>query len=155
MHIATTPSHDTTSRLPRRDARFESSPSTSATELVLNFAAWDVHRATQFGTVVDRLSIAGFELLVAQVMRRAPYRTARRVFWIVDNGTIHRGRRAIERLQARWRNLILVHLPIHASWLLRAGYSIARREHIVRQRAELRRIVEQYVQRHITNSGHH
>jgi hypothetical protein len=35
----------------------------------------------------------------------------------VDNGTIHRGEKAIARLKARWPNLILVHLPIHASWL--------------------------------------
>jgi hypothetical protein len=35
----------------------------------------------------------------------------------VDNGTIHRGQRAVERLRSRWPNLILVHLPVHASWL--------------------------------------
>ena len=40
-------------------------------------------------------------------MAQAPYRTARRVFFIVDNGTIPRGQRAINRLQARWPNLIL------------------------------------------------
>lgn len=37
----------------------------------------------------------------------APYRTARRVFWVVDNGTVHRGQWAIDRLQARWPNRIL------------------------------------------------
>lgn len=80
-------------------------------------AAWDVHRARLFGDVVERISIAAFDALVARVMEQAPYRTARRVFWIVDNGTIHRGRRSIERLQAEWPNLSLIHLPIHASWL--------------------------------------
>lgn len=80
-------------------------------------AAWDVHRAALFGQVVDRISIAAFDALVAQVMAQRPYRSARRVFWIVDNGTIHRGRRAAERLRARWPNLVLVHLPCHASWL--------------------------------------
>lgn len=50
-------------------------------------------------------------------MARAPYRTARRVFWVVDNGTIHRGAAAAARLRARWPNLTLVHLPVHASWL--------------------------------------
>lgn len=80
-------------------------------------AAWDVHRATLFGSVVDKISIYEFDALVGTVMAQAPYRTARRVFWIVDNGTIHRGRRSVTRLQARWPNLILVHLPLHASWL--------------------------------------
>jgi len=80
-------------------------------------AAWDVHRAALFGSVVPSISINAFEQLVAAVMKRAPYRTARRVFWIVDNGTIHRGYRAAQRLRARWPNLILVHLPVHASWL--------------------------------------
>ena len=50
-------------------------------------------------------------------MTKEPYASARRVFWIVDNGSSHRGQRSIERLQRRWRNLILVHLPVHASWL--------------------------------------
>ena len=50
-------------------------------------------------------------------MSREPYASPRRVFWIVDNGSDHRGQRSIERLQRRWRNLILVHLPVHASWL--------------------------------------
>lgn len=80
-------------------------------------AAWDVHRAKLFGRVVARISNAAFDALVADVMRREPYRSARRVFWIVDNGTIHRGARAAARLRARWPHLILVHLPVHASWL--------------------------------------
>jgi hypothetical protein len=80
-------------------------------------AAWDVHRAALFGTVVEKLSIHAFDALVDQVMQQPPYATARRVFWVVDNGTIHRGQRAVERLRGRWPNLILVHLPVHASWL--------------------------------------
>ena len=53
-------------------------------------------------------------------MGKEPYRSARRVFWIVDNGSSHRGRASVERLAAKWPKspeLILVHLPIHASWL--------------------------------------
>ena len=80
-------------------------------------AAWDVHRAKLFGEVHERISIVAFDTLVARVMAMEPYRFARRVFWIVDQGTIHRGARAAERLQARWPHLILVHLPTHASWL--------------------------------------
>jgi transposase len=46
-----------------------------------------------------------------------PYASARRVFWILDNGSSHRGKASIERLEGEWANLRLVHLPIHASWL--------------------------------------
>ncbi len=45
------------------------------------------------------------------------YRSASRVFWIVDNGSSHRGQPAIERLKTSWPNAVMVHLPIHASWL--------------------------------------
>jgi DDE superfamily endonuclease len=50
-------------------------------------------------------------------MTTEPYASAQRVFWIVDNGTIHRGHTAVDRLQGAWPNLVLVHLPTHASWL--------------------------------------
>ena len=80
-------------------------------------AAWDVHRAKLFGRCERKTGIAPFERLVAQVMCQEPYRSARRVFWIVDNGSSHRGKPAIARLQARWPNIILVHTPVHASWL--------------------------------------
>ena len=50
-------------------------------------------------------------------MTHDPYRNAKRVFWIVDNSTSHRGQASIDRLQAQWPNLALVHLPFHASWL--------------------------------------
>ena len=48
---------------------------------------------------------------------RTRARRARRVFWVVDNGSAHRGERSIERLEGRWPNLRLIHLPTHASWL--------------------------------------
>jgi transposase len=80
-------------------------------------AARDVHRARLFGRVEAKISIAAFDALVADIMEQAPYRTQRRVFLIIDNGTIHRGKRALTRLQTRWPNLILVHTPVHASWL--------------------------------------
>jgi transposase len=80
-------------------------------------AAWDVHRARLFAEVVGKISIVAFDALVARVMAEEPYRSARRVFWIVDGGTIHRGQAAVERLESRFPNLTLVHLPKHASWL--------------------------------------
>jgi transposase len=54
---------------------------------------------------------------VDQVLRQEPYRSAPRVFWVVDNGSSHRGEHAARRLQERHPNLILVHRPTHASWL--------------------------------------
>jgi hypothetical protein len=50
-------------------------------------------------------------------MTQEPYALAKRVFWIVDNGSSHAGKTSIDRLQGEWRNLVLVHLPAHASWL--------------------------------------
>jgi len=82
--------------------------------------AWDVKRAKLFGRCEQRTGIAPFDRLVAQVMGEEPYRSARRVFWVVDNGSAHRGQRAVTRLAAKWPKwpeLILVHLPVHASWL--------------------------------------
>ncbi|MHB8589914.1 MAG: IS630 family transposase [Candidatus Dormibacteraceae bacterium] len=80
-------------------------------------AAWDVHRAKLFGRLEQKSGIAPFGRLVDEVMRREPYRSAKRVFWIVDNGSSHRGERAVKRLHAAHRNLRLIHLPLHASWL--------------------------------------
>jgi len=80
-------------------------------------AAWDVHQARLFGRCEPTTGIAPFGRLVEQVMSTAPYATARRVFWVVDNGSSHRGQASVDRLQGAWPNLTLVHLPIHASWL--------------------------------------
>ena len=79
--------------------------------------AWDVRRGGVIGRSEPKGGIEPFDRLVWQVMTKLPYASARRVFWIVDNGSDHRGQRSIDRLQRRWRNLILVHLPVHASWL--------------------------------------
>jgi hypothetical protein len=80
-------------------------------------AAWDCHRAKLFGRCEPRTGIAPFDRLVEQVMTAPPYARARRVFWIVDNSSSHRGEMAIRRLEGRFRNLRLIHLPLHASWL--------------------------------------
>src|SRR5213594_3769830 len=80
-------------------------------------AALDVHRAKVFGRCEARSGIAPFDRLVDQVMTRPPYNDARRVFWIVDNGSSHRGLAAVQRLQQKYPRLVLVHGPVHASWL--------------------------------------
>ena len=93
-------------------------------------AAWDVHCAKLFGRCERKTGIVPFERLVAQVMRQQPYRSARHVFWIVDNGSSHRGQRAAARLRAKWPNIILVHTPVHASWLnqIEVYFSIVQRK---------------------------
>jgi hypothetical protein len=93
-------------------------------------AAWDVHRARVFGRLEPKTGIKPFGRLVAQVMMAEPYRSARRVFWIVDNGSSHRGQAAVARLREAYPNLVLVHLPLHASWLnqIEVYFSIVERK---------------------------
>jgi DDE superfamily endonuclease len=100
------------------------------TDACAYIAAWDVHRAKLFGRCERKTGIAPFDRLVAQVMREEPYRSARRVFWITDNGSSHRGQRAADRLRAKWPNVILVHMPVHASWLnqIEVYFSIVQRK---------------------------
>ncbi len=50
-------------------------------------------------------------------MSQEPYKSARRVFWVVDNGSSHRGRKAVDRLAEQFPNAVMVHTPVHASWL--------------------------------------
>jgi len=80
-------------------------------------AAWDVHRARLFGRCEPHTGIEPFDRLVAQVMAAEPYRSARRVFWVLDNGSSHRGQASVRRLTEAHPTLVPVHLPIHASWL--------------------------------------
>jgi hypothetical protein len=80
-------------------------------------AAWDVHRAVVFGRCEPKTGKAAFGRLVDDVMSQEPYRSARRVFWIVDNGSSHRGERAADELRARHPRIVIVHTPTHASWL--------------------------------------
>jgi hypothetical protein len=49
-------------------------------------------------------------------MTSEPYASGRRVFWIVDNGSSHRGATSITRMSRTWPNAHLIHLPAHASW---------------------------------------
>jgi transposase len=80
-------------------------------------AAYDVHRAQVFGRCAPSTGIEPFMALVEQVMSQEPYASAKRVFWIVDNGSSHRGQAAIDRLAKRFPNAVMVHTPVHASWL--------------------------------------
>ena len=93
-------------------------------------AAWDVHRGQVTGRCEDTTGIAPFARLVEQVMTTEPYASANRVFWIVDNGSSHRGAAAVERMASTWPNAHLIHLPAHASWLDQAEiyFSVVQRK---------------------------
>jgi len=80
-------------------------------------AALDVHRVKVFGRCEPKTGIEPFERLVDQVMSQAPYNTARRVFWVMDNGSSHRGETSIRRMTSAHPRMVPVHGPVHASWL--------------------------------------
>ena len=93
-------------------------------------AAWDVHRGQVAGRCEDTTGIAPFARLAEQVMTTEPYASANRVFWIVDNGSSHRGAASIQRMAQAWPNAQLIHLPAHASWLDQAEiyFSVVQRK---------------------------
>jgi DDE superfamily endonuclease len=91
-------------------------------------AAWDVHRARLFGRCERKNSIAAFHRLVRSwVGNRIGQR---HVFLFADNGSCHRGQRAADRLRSRWPNIVLIHTPVHASWLnqIEVYFSIVQRK---------------------------
>ena len=100
---------------PRRAMRAESEYRRYGTLAYL--AAYDVHRAKVIGRCEPSTGIKPFTALVDQVMRTEPYASAKRVFWIVDNGASHRNWAAAARLSDTYPNTQMVHLPVHASWL--------------------------------------
>jgi hypothetical protein len=79
-------------------------------------AAWDVHRAKLFGRCEKKSGIAPTDRLMSEVMSQEPYKSANRVFWIMDNCSAHRGEKAMQRIRSRWPSAILVPTPIHANW---------------------------------------
>ena len=93
-------------------------------------AAWDARRAKMFDRCAPKDGIVPFDQLIEQFMSIEPYSKAQRVFVIVDNGSAHRGQRSIDRLQGAWPNLILVHTPVHASWVNQAEiyFSVTQRK---------------------------
>ncbi len=117
-------------------------------------AAWDVRRAKIHGRCERKNTIAAFERLVQQVMRQEPYRSSRRVFWVMDNGTTHRGQRSVDRLRKRWPTIIPVHTPVHASWLnqIEIYFSIVQRKVLTpndfRSLAEVRERLIRFGQRY-------
>jgi hypothetical protein len=107
--------HPSLAPAPRRPRRVE--PEYRRGGALQYLAAWDVRRGSVMGRCEPKTGIVPFGRLVAQVMEREPYRSADRVFWVVDNGSSHRGETSARRLARAYSQLILVHTPVHASWL--------------------------------------
>jgi hypothetical protein len=116
---------------PRRAMRAESEYARGGTLAYL--AAYDVHRARAIGRCEPTTGIKPFTALVDQVMNTEPYTSARRVFWVVDNGASHRNWAAAARLNDAWPNAVMVHLPVHASWLnqVEVYFSVLQRKLLV------------------------
>lgn len=93
-------------------------------------AAYDVHRSKVLGRCEPPTGIVPFMNLVEQVMTTQPYTSAKRVFWVVDNSSSHRSQQATDRLASRFPNAVMVHTPVHASWVnqIEIFFSIVRRK---------------------------
>lgn len=100
---------------PRRKRRIETEYKRKGALQYL--ATWDVHRGMVMGRCERRTGIRPFGRMVTQILNREPYCDAERLFFVVDNGSSHRGKRSVERLHRRDKRIILVHTPVHASWL--------------------------------------
>ena len=87
--------HPTLTPASTRDMRVEHEYDRGGAHAYL--AGWDVHRAKIFGRCEPTTGIEPFARLVEQVMNTEPYASARRVFWVVDNGSIHWAR-AVNRM---------------------------------------------------------
>jgi hypothetical protein len=92
--------------------------------------AWDVRGALPLGLCEAKTGIEPFHRLVDLVMKQAPYCKARRVFWMVEGGSSHRGEAFAHRLRGWYRNTLAVALPVHASWLnqIEIYFSIVQRK---------------------------
>jgi transposase len=107
--------HPSTPAGPGRPVRVENEYERHGTLAYL--AAYDVHHARVIGRCDATTGIKPFSALVEQVMISEPYASAKRVFWVVDNGSSHRNWAAAKRLHDAFPNAEMVHLPVHASWL--------------------------------------
>jgi hypothetical protein len=102
---------------PKRKQRRRVEPEYKRMGALQYMAAWDVGRGMVLGRCEAKTGIEPFGRLVDQILEQEPYSAAERLFLIVDNSSSHRGKASVLRLRARDRRLILVHTPVHASWL--------------------------------------
>jgi transposase len=80
-------------------------------------ACYDVHTGRVLASTPQTTGIVPFMDLMGTVMEKPEYKNAPRVFVVVDNGSDHRGAKAAERLRKAHPNAVMIHTPVHASWL--------------------------------------
>jgi len=107
--------HPTLPAAPGRPVRYEHEYRRQGSLALL--AGLDVHTGQVFASTPLTTGIKPFMDLAGQVMTRPEYKDAPRVFVIVDNGSDHRGQTAVTRLARAHPNAIMIHTPVHASWL--------------------------------------
>jgi transposase len=107
--------HPTLPAAPGRPVRYEHEYKRQGSLALL--AGLDVHTGKVFASTPVTTGIKPFMDLAGQVMARPEYKNAPRVFVVVDNGSDHRGQAAISRLAKAHPNAIMIHTPLHASWL--------------------------------------
>jgi len=107
--------HPTLPAAPGKPVRYEHEYKRKGSLALL--AGLDVHTGRVFGSTPVTTGIKPFMDLAGQVMARPEYTNAPRVFVIVDNGSDHRGQAAVSRLRTAHPNAIMIHTPLHASWL--------------------------------------
>ena len=94
------------------------------------YLAWDVHHARLFGRCEPTTGIEPFDRLVAQVATTQPYALRRAGVLGGRQRQLHRGQASIRRLEGKYANLRLIHLPVHTSWLnqIEIYFSIVQRK---------------------------
>ena len=107
--------HPTLPAAPGRAVRYEHEYKRQGSLALL--AGLDVHTGQVFASTPLTTGITPFMDLAGQVMARPEYKNAPRVFAIVDNGSDHRGQAAVSGLARAHPNAIMIHTPVHASWL--------------------------------------
>ena len=107
--------HPTLPAAPGRAVRYEHEYKRKGSLALL--AGLDVRTGQVFASTPLTTGIKPFMDLVSQVMARPQYHNAPRVFVIADNGSDHRGQAATRRLAQAHPNAIMIHTPLHASWL--------------------------------------
>ena len=105
----------TTAAGPRRPLRYDDHYTRRGTTKYI--AARDVRTGRVVGTCQQRVGAREFRAFVDRVMATARCARARRVFWIVDNGSAHHPKTFGAWLSRRHPKAVAVHTPVHASWL--------------------------------------
>src|SRR5512132_4721992 len=67
--------------------------------------------AAAFVSFGEALGLPVVHIAYPQVMTTQPYASAERVLWVVDNDSSHHGQASIRRLEGKYPNLRLIHLP--------------------------------------------